>query len=192
MEDLNSSLAIIKASVVDKIKIFEKNGWTNSKHVAGNPQGLEFFSKNLKPVKTIVDALARQTNEHDIDNKHDMQDNFANDTINVFDKILADCTINLDQTTDPFDIILEENEILSEHCFDVTISDVTRVDTEVRDINSESAYRCGKCGETFNFFSRLRKHILAKSCHISATGNRKLKCDVCRSPSCRLKAHIKC
>eukprot|EP00092_Neocalanus_flemingeri_P035028 GFUD01038116.1.p1 GENE.GFUD01038116.1~~GFUD01038116.1.p1 ORF type:complete len:281 (-),score=69.03 GFUD01038116.1:63-905(-) len=188
-EQLNSSLALIKASVFDKIKIFENKGVLSSSQVSENHKGLDYFSKQLKPVKTVVNVLVKQTKEQSVD---DAEDNYADDTINVFDEILADCTLNLDLTVDPFDILLEDNKIFSENCLDVTISDITRVDNEIRDTNSQPGYKCGKCGEAFNFFAHFKKHILAKRCRLSSTERPRGKCDVCRSMNCKLKAHIKC
>jgi len=191
-EELNSSLATIKASVVDKIKIFEKRGFLNSKQVAEDHGALDFFSKSLQPVKTktIVNVMVKQSNMvEEIENV--AEENYANDTICAFNEMLADYTLNLDLTMDTFDILLEENKIVSENCFDITISDIRHVDNEIRDTNSQPGYKCGKCGETFNFFARLKKHILGKTCRLSKTEQRKLKCDVCRSMHCRLKAHIK-
>eukprot|EP00092_Neocalanus_flemingeri_P019563 GFUD01021195.1.p1 GENE.GFUD01021195.1~~GFUD01021195.1.p1 ORF type:complete len:254 (-),score=59.13 GFUD01021195.1:148-909(-) len=155
-EQFNSSIAIKKASVFDKIKIFENKGVLSSSQVSENHKGLDYFSKQLKPVKTAINVLVKQPNVDDA------EDNFADDTINVFDEILADCTLNLDRTVDPYDILLKDNRILSENCLDITISDITRVDNEIRDTNSQPGYKIHTLKH-----KKHKKHTLAKSCRVS-------------------------
>ena len=111
--DLSPGPDMVKSSVVDKIGIFERGGKRRS-IVEANHKGLAHFQQSLKPVKTL-DTL-KQT---------DVKENCANDTINAFDEMIGDCTLNLDQTTDPFDCVLADNKILDESCCDATISDLT-------------------------------------------------------------------
>ena len=55
----------------------------------------------------MVEALAEQKIGHA--NKHEVE---ADDTISAFEGIMANCSLNLDEITDPFNAILE-NKIVS-------------------------------------------------------------------------------
>ena len=111
--DLSPGPAKVKSSVIDKIGIFERGGKRRS-IVEANHKGLDYFQHDFKPVKT-KDALKQ----------NEVKENCPNDTINAFDEMLGDCTLNLDQTTDPFDGVLADNKILDQSCCDATISDLT-------------------------------------------------------------------
>ena len=70
----------------------------------------------------MVEAFAEQKISHT--NKHEVEENLADDTISAFEGIMANCSLNLDEITDPFNVILEKNKIVSEDCFDITLSDI--------------------------------------------------------------------
>ena len=95
----------LKESVFDKIEIFENKN-SKTEIIEENHEGLDLFNKNLKPLdsnkKTVVEALAEQKIGHN--NKH---------------------SLNLDEITDPFHVILEENKIVNQDCFDITVSDIS-------------------------------------------------------------------
>ena len=116
----------LKGSVFDKIKIFENKN-SKTEIIEENHEGLDLFNKNLKPLdcnkKTVVEALAEQKIGHT--NKHEVEENLADDAISAFEGMMANCSLNLDEITDPFHVILEENKIVSQDCFDITISDIS-------------------------------------------------------------------
>ena len=66
----------------------------------------------------MVEALAEQKIVHS--SKHEVGENLADDTISAFDGMMADCSVNLDETMDPFPVILEDDKIVNEDCFDIT------------------------------------------------------------------------
>ena len=113
LSTIGISPAKVKSSVIDKIGVFERGGKRRS-FVEANHKGLDYFQQDFKPVKT-TDAL----------NQNALKENCPDDAINAFDQMLGDCTLNLDQTTDPFDGVLADNKILDQSCFDATISDLT-------------------------------------------------------------------
>ena len=93
---------------------------SEAKEAANTPaKEWKTVSTVLEKIKTF-EALAEQNMFKTI--KHEMKGNTADDTLVAFEKLWADCSVNLDQTADPFDVILKD---VSQDCFDVTISSLT-------------------------------------------------------------------
>ena len=126
---LRSPCTRMTSSVVDKIKRFEKVD-TKKVHVKDN--GLQGLLMNWKTTKPVISGLNGSRSQQVKPREFECTgtESSADETLNNFDEMLADITINLDQTTGTFDVILEDNNIFEEDCFDVTISDIAHTATD--------------------------------------------------------------
>ena len=107
-------------SVLDKISIFEK-GEKKKPHVEKGRYDL--LSKNWTRMRhATVPDVGLKVDAHELGT--DIKENVGNDTLRNFDEMLANTTVNLDNSTTSFYDILEDNKIVDENCFDITISDI--------------------------------------------------------------------
>ena len=107
-------------SVFDKISIFEKEDKRKPQVDKGRQ---DLVSKNWVRIKpSMVPDVCPKVGVRIVIS--DAKESDGNDTLRNFDEMIADTTVNLDHSTTSFYDILEDNKIVDENCFDITISGI--------------------------------------------------------------------